>query len=175
MDRHFAVVDTRSNAVEDIRSIAVGGSRWLGCWEAVGSTGSFEDGAVIVAVAAGYATDVSWTRARKFVGSGAKNEPEVGTGVRRHSNAGLGDAGCCTPAATALLAAVVGSNPSYSLAVVTAVVGVVGVGRSWRCMEVGLGCLGDVVGSSARRCSSRLLPYWGSLVMMIGYCKMWTW
>lgn len=55
----------------------------------------------------------------------------------------------------------VGRNPSCSLAVANAVAEVVVVApdRSWRCMEVAdLGWLEGEVGSSALRCSSRLLP-----------------
>ena len=68
------------------------------------------------------------------------------------------------PAAMAPLAAVVDRNPSCSLAVakvVAEVVAALGLGRSWRCMEVaGHGCLEGEEESLALRCSSRLLPCW---------------
>lgn len=123
------------------RSIVEGGNRWI-VGEVVGSRGSFGNGVVVVA--------------------------EVGTNANCHSNAGLDDDGCCTPAAMAPRAVVVlvDSNPSYSLAGGKVVAEVVELARSWHCMEVvGLGCLEGGVGSSALRRSSRLLPCWRFVVV----------
>lgn len=121
------------------RSVVGGGSRWF-VGEVVGSRGSFGNGVVVVVVVA-----------------------DVGTDANCHSNAGLDDDGCCTPAAMAPRAVVVlvDSNPSCSLAGAKVAAEVVELARSWHCMEVvGLGCLEGGVGSSALRRSSRLLPCW---------------
>lgn len=143
------------------RSVVGGGSRWF-VGEVLGSRGSFGNGVVVV-VAGSQATLVSF--AYVLVGFAVErgDKPEVGTDANCHSNAGLDNDGCCTPAAMAPRAVVVlvDSNPSCSLAGAKVAAEVVELARSWHCMEVvGLGCLEGGVGSSALRRSSRLLPCW---------------
>lgn len=64
-------------------------------------------------------------------------------------------------------AVVVDSNPSWPLAVVISVAEVAELARSSHCMEVGHGWLEGEEGSSALQRSSRLLPCWMYIVVMV--------
>ena len=150
------------------RRFAVGGSRWLLGWGAVGNRRDFEGRVVVVVVvavvdvaAAGrHATHPSALRSSKPLLWEMDGKP-VGTDATIHNNADSVDNDHCTPAAMSPRAAVADRRPSCSLAAVAKVASrVAGSGRSWRCREaVGRdGSLGGGAGSLALRRSSRWLP-----------------
>ena len=134
------------------RRFVVGRSRWLG-WVAVGRTGNSEDEAAVAGDCTKCQPYVHRTR------GWGDDEPVAGNGASFHNSAGLGDVGCCMPAAMVPRVAVADRNLSCSLAVAKVVVEVAEIGRSLRCMEVvELGCFEGEAGNSAILRSSRWLP-----------------